>query len=140
MAELRADDGRFPGTEAYSPIESAHDPRFNAGYAQTQKQSPLGAGVPVAPSGLRLPDPSIGGHAGPEGQLGWSEGFGAARMAHSFRGQALEVAPMGAHPVEGHVGLSTRSQRLKTGVSALYQNLTPSDEDVAREYVNKGLI
>ena len=139
MAEFRADDGRFPGTEAWSPIESATDTRFNPGYDQTQKESPLGTGQAITHT-LRLPDPSVGGTAGPESQLGWSEGFGSARMANSFRGQAIEVAPLGAHPVDGHVGLSTRSQRLRSGVSALYTNLTPSDEDVAREYVNKGLI
>ena len=126
-----------PGTENYSPSLTREDGvllyRTRSMHKIPPNGTPMVAGVV---GNLMPPDPSTGGEYGQPSQLGWSDGFGKAiAKATSFTGRVITRPNMGVHPREGHVGYSTRTQRLRDRVLALYTDYTPSNQTVAREVI-----
>lgn len=77
------------------------------------------------------PSPSIGGMQGIKRALGWTAGFLPNRtLTGVMTGQALR----GHTPVlraDGPVGQSNYRGRLVAGVESLYNDYTPTDEQVA---------
>lgn len=81
----------------------------------------------------RPPDPAIGGKPGISRALGWSTGLRNSRaFRQAFDGRTLVVSSMGAHPIEGPVGYSTRSDRLFYGAQALRGDNMSDNTKVAK--------
>lgn len=102
----------------------------------TNGKSPLDsssdAGCAYVP---RPPDPATGGKPGMTDALGWTTGIRNNRaFRQAFGGQTLVVTAMGAHPIQGPVGYSTRTDRLVYGVRALSGEDIPSSASVGEEY------
>lgn len=100
--------------------------------ANSPLNSSSNAGCAYVP---RPPDPAIGGMPGMTNALGWTTGLRNSRAFRAlFGGQVLKVPSMGAHPIQGPVGYSTRTDRLIYGVNALTGNDIPSNQSVADQF------
>ena len=129
-----------PGTENYRPIMAERDAVFYA-TRSTRATPPNGNPGRMAQTfNLEPPDPTTGGEMGQFDQLGYSTGFGAFKRGTPFTGRVITARPLGAHPPVGPVGYSTRSQRLRQRVEALYTDYTPSDQQVAQEILTRGKV
>lgn len=83
----------------------------------------------------RPPDPAIEGLPGISRGLGWSTGIRNSReFRQAFDGRSLVVPNMGAHPIQGPVGYSTRTDRLSYGVAALRSDGVPTDQEVSNTF------
>lgn len=126
-----------PGSSSYLPVKMEPDDAIVYSTRSTRganATTPPETNMAIGSHDLTLPDPAVGGERGPFGVLGWSTGFGMYRRTTPFTGRNLRVSPP-LLKAEGHVGFSTRSQRLRNGVEALQTDYTPSSQEAAREIV-----
>ena len=133
---MNENDG--PGSAVYAPTKTERDgilmPRTRSSQASTAFNVPIDGQVNHSGT-LKVPNPSEGGEFGSGSRLGWSEGFGRMFRRASFTGATLVGKSLGVNPVEGHVGFSTRQQKLRNGVISTMTDSAPDNEAVAKEIV-----
>ncbi len=130
---MQLQDG--PGSAAYSPINTEPDSVVIPFTTRSQGNRANVTGPNMSAEIPQLPDPAVGGLMGPLAQLGYSTGFLSFRRMSPFDGRTLVRRTMGVHPQDGPVGYSTRTQRLRNRVEALYNDYTPSAQAAAQEIV-----
>lgn len=125
--------------EDYSPESGGYvDAAQAMPEISNQQQNPLSS-PSVLPAGFvpRPPDPAVGGKAGLTKAIGWSTGLRLSRaFRQAFDGRTLVVQNMGAHPIQGPVGYSNRTDRLTYNVRALQGDNMSSNMSVADMYAD----
>lgn len=125
--------------EDYSPVETDDMPDVAGAVIEraSQGKSPFDSSNPIPAAFVpRNPDPALGGMPGSTNVLGRTTGIRLSRaFRQRFGGQTLVVPAMGAHPIQGPVGYSTRTDRLVYGVAALNGPDIPTDDSVGLSVV-----
>lgn len=125
--------------EDYSPESDGYiDAAQAVPVVQIHRQSPFNSTQPVVvPVVPAVPDPSIGGQVGNSLGVGWSTGIRNSRaFRQPFDGRTLVMPNMGAHPVSGPVGYSTRTDRLVYNARATQAVDTVDSASVADLYID----
>lgn len=133
--ESRMDVIDGPGSAVYGPGYTENDGAILPFQTRTQGAPANDVGPLFAAVIPDLPNPAIGGETGPLGVLGFTDGFLALRRKAAFTGRVIVRRSLGVHPASGPVGYTTRSQRLRNAVEALYSDYTPGSQEAAREII-----
>lgn len=144
---VMADDGENEGTSAHVAVNgnvnetpaSVVEPSEHHGRQDYALAGDGGQGdLPQDwTSHLALPSPSLGGHPGPSGELGWSDGLGHINVrSQGFSGAFLEPPYMGvgqgAH--DGQVGYSARNSILSQRVNNAFADNSGDDSSAAIDF------
>lgn len=125
--------------EDYSPeVDGYIDAAQAVPVVQVHRQSPFNDTQPtLAPVVPAPPSPSVGGEPGNSLGVGWSTGIRNSRaFRQPFDGRTLVVPNMGAHPVSGPVGFSTRTDRLVYNARATESDNMVDNKTVTEEFAN----
>lgn len=130
-------EGYYPGSAGYSPsltpgLDSSVGRITYAYQMDSPEKSTQGTPDVRVP---RPPLPSMGGEPGRSQPLGYSTGLLPSKtFRQPFRGAVLVRPTMGANPVGGPVGRSSRQDRLQAGVKALTDVYLPSTDQVRQMF------